>query len=127
MQHQPNQVRAKLIGTHYTKNGAGIVTGVSRMFFALGQGVAPLACLSGYASIGQWFPWLLLSILMFLLLLFYLAQSVGLLSDPEHLSMQMLVLPETDTQTVGEPQAEGHETLATQRMAAVAHVEATVT
>lgn len=82
MQHQPNQVRVKLIGRYYTTNGSGIVTGASRTFWALGQAAAPVACMSGYVSFGIWFPWLLLVVLMFLLILFYIQQRVRCVDLP---------------------------------------------
>jgi sugar phosphate permease len=81
MQHQPNQVRVKLIAGYYTTNGSGIVTGASRTFWALGQAVAPVVCLSGYVSFGTWFPWMLLSIVMSLLLLLYVQQRVRFSPD----------------------------------------------
>ena len=93
MQHQPNQVRVKLIGGYYTSNGSGIVTGASRTFWALGQALAPVVCLSGYVSIGTWFPWLLLSIVMSLLLLFYVQQRVRSFHDLSVVSSKFRVCP----------------------------------
>eukprot|EP00277_Geminigera_cryophila_P000424 CAMPEP_0179414062 /NCGR_PEP_ID=MMETSP0799-20121207/5449_1 /TAXON_ID=46947 /ORGANISM="Geminigera cryophila, Strain CCMP2564" /LENGTH=496 /DNA_ID=CAMNT_0021186611 /DNA_START=85 /DNA_END=1575 /DNA_ORIENTATION=- len=100
-QHQPNQVRVKLISGYYTTNGSGIVTGASRIFWALGQGLAPLICLALYASVATWLPWLLISIIMLLLLLFYRVQGVSLTSDPPHLPMTLLA----PTTTIGEETA----------------------
>ena len=95
MQHQPNQVRVKLIGNYYTTNGSGIVTGASRTFWALGQAAAPLACLSGYVSFGVWFPWVLLLTLMILLILFYIQQRVRYVDEPS----QRILLPSDCTRS----------------------------
>lgn len=51
-QMTPNQARARDIANGYAVNAVGAVTGVGRVFFALGQGVAPIAL----AGLYEWHP-----------------------------------------------------------------------
>ena len=54
VQHQPNQVRAHLIGQFYTVNSGGTVLGASRTFLALGLRLVVCICIDLCMYLSFW-------------------------------------------------------------------------
>ena len=68
---------------HQTVNGTGAVTGASRLIFAVGQAVSPIASLGVYSVAGLWAPFALAAALQCAALAVYVPCGVHLWREPD--------------------------------------------
>ena len=103
-QHIPNTARLRHIGTYQTKNGMGTISGASRLIWAGGQALGPVASLGLYSRLSVASPWACYAILQALVLCLYPLLGVRLLADPA----EWHAAPRANTRTVAVGGVEDH-------------------